>query len=135
MTPSDEFPVTLDQTAEAVQSLVTGNAKPFLALWSRREDVTVMGGFGGYLRGWDHVRQNTELAASRFRGGHISVERVASGTSGELAYAVWLERGDVYVTDGAEAVPLVVRVTQIFRREDDAWKLIHRHGDQVADKS
>ncbi|TMG24017.1 MAG: hypothetical protein E6H96_08430 [Chloroflexi bacterium] len=78
-----------------------------------------MGGFGSYEKGWDRVRQNTEFAASRFRGGvRGAVEEMAVGESGDLAYAVWIERGEVRVEGCDEPAPLAVRVTHVFRRED-----------------
>jgi uncharacterized protein (TIGR02246 family) len=135
MSPAEDLQETLERTVTALQSLVTGDPEPYLALWSRGDDVTVMGGFGGSLRGWDQVRENTKLAASRFGGGQISVEPLATGASGDLAYAVWIERGAVHLPGRAAPAPLVVRVTQLFRREDGAWKLIHRHDDQVTEKS
>lgn len=134
MWADDDFREMLERTVAAVEALVTGDPSPYLALWSQRDDVTVLGGFGGYARGWDQVRQNTELAASRFRGGQIVVEWLASGESGDLGYAIWIERGEVRVTGREDPAPLVVRVTQIFRREDGVWKLIHRHGDQAIEK-
>jgi ketosteroid isomerase-like protein len=122
----------LNRTVAALNHLVDGDAGPYLALWSHADDVTVMGGFGSYEKGWDRVRRNAEFAASRFRGGKLSgVEEMAVGTSGDLAYAVWIERGEVRVEGRDEAGPLVVRVSHVFRREDGAWKVIHRHGDPI----
>jgi uncharacterized protein (TIGR02246 family) len=131
----DDLSAALAQTEAAMQALVAGDAEPFLALWSQRDDVTVMGGFGGHLQGWEQIKQNTQMAASRFAGGRLEFERLAAGISADLAYAVWIERGHVRLSQKAGTTPLVVRVTHIYRREDGSWKVIHRHGDQVTENS
>ena len=48
--------------------------------------------------------------------------------SGDLAYTVGFERGEV-VVDGGKAMPMTIRVTHIYRRIDGEWQLIHRHAD------
>ena len=135
MSPDDDLRETLDRLVAALNRLVTGDPEPFKALLSHGQDVTVFGGFGAYERGWEQVAQNTEFAASRFHGGQVGVEPLAMGTSGDLAYTVWIERGEVRVEGRDEPGPLVLRVTHIFRRETGAWKLIHRHGDPVVEKT
>jgi len=98
--------------------------------------VAVFGAIGGYDRGGDKVRQQTDFVASRFHGGqNLRFEPLAMGASGDLAYTVWIERGEVRVVGRDDYVPLALRVTHIFRRENGDWKLIHRHGDGVAEKS
>ena len=124
-----------DRTRMALDRLVDGDPEPFKALYSHEPDVTVFGGFGAYERGWEQVSQNVEFAASRFRGGHLEIEPLASGVSGDLAYTVWIERGSVLVEGRNEPGSLVVRVTHIFRREDGDWKLVHRHGDPIVEKT
>jgi hypothetical protein len=124
-----------DRTRTALNRLVAGDPEPFKALYSHEPDVTVFGGFGAYERGWEHVSQNIDFAASRFRGGHLEIEPLGSGMSGDLAYTVWIERGTVVVEGRDEPGSLVVRVTHIFRREGAAWKLVHRHGDPIVEKT
>jgi hypothetical protein len=36
---------------------------------------------------------------------------------------------------GGGIIPLTVRVTDIFRHEEGAWRLIHRFGDQVTERT
>jgi ketosteroid isomerase-like protein len=48
--------------------------------------------------------------------------------SGDLAYSVGYERAEVSV-DGGPMRPWKLRVTHIYRREDDQWKVVHRHAD------
>src|SRR5213593_1972316 len=132
MSPEDDLRATLDRTKAALGRLLHGEAGPLLELWSHADDVTVMGAFGSDEMGWDRVRQNTEFAASRFLGGKLgAVEEMAVGISGDLAFAVWIERAEVRVEGRDERGSLVVRATHVFRREGGARKLIHRHGDPI----
>ena len=49
----------------------------------------------------------------------------------ELAYVVWLEHHRSKVGEGEEMVDFPLRVTIIFRQEEDTWKIVHRHTDTV----
>jgi ketosteroid isomerase-like protein len=33
------------------------------------------------------------------------------------------------VIEGRPVEPITVRSTHVYRREDDDWKIVHRHGD------
>jgi ketosteroid isomerase-like protein len=130
----DDLHEIIERTTAAVNSLVMGDAKPFKELYSHEKDVTVFGGFGAYELGWDTVGKNVEFAAGRFHGGKLGIELLAGGISGDLAFTVWIERGEVRLSGHENYTPLAVRVTHIFRREKEGWKLIHRHGDAVVEK-
>ena len=66
---------------------------------------------------------------SRFSDGTpVDFELVASDLSGDSAYTVGYERSSFSV-DGGPVEPHTLRVTHIYRRENGAWKLVHRHAD------
>jgi hypothetical protein len=50
--------------------------------------VTMCGGFGAYEKGWEQVGSRLDWAAAAFREGHSTIEMLAMGVSGDLAYAV-----------------------------------------------
>lgn len=41
----------------------------------------------------------------------------------------------VQMRGNKDAIPMNLRVTEIFRREDNEWKLVHRHADLLASNS
>ena len=47
----------------------------------------------------------------------------------DLAYIVEIERYRARVGGADAMTPVSLRVTTCFRREDDTWKVVHRHGD------
>jgi ketosteroid isomerase-like protein len=55
--------------------------------------------------------------------------------SGDLAYTVAIERSEVRVAGQDKPAPMALRVTHIFRKEDGAWKLVHRHADPLMNKT
>jgi ketosteroid isomerase-like protein len=115
---------------QAEKALHNGDAEPRLAMWSRRDPVTL---FGAWLSdtGWDDVSSTFRVLASRFSDCKAyDVDIVAAGASGDLAYTVAYEHTTVSVEGAPRTYTL--RVTQVYRREDGEWKLAHRHGDELA---
>ena len=114
-----------------VEALHNGDPKPRLEMWSTKDPVTL---FGAAMsgRGWDEVSGIFRSIASRWSDcTDQRVEILAAGVSGDLAYTVELEHTSVSL-DGAPVDPYTLRVTQIYRREDGQWKIVHRHGDQLS---
>jgi ketosteroid isomerase-like protein len=64
----------------------------------------------------------------RFTGGTFAPKDTVVYASGDLAYTVGFERGDVSV-DGGPPQPMTIRVTHIYRHIDGKWRLVHRHAD------
>jgi ketosteroid isomerase-like protein len=59
----------------------------------------------------------------------LNVDHTVVYASGDLAYTVGCERGEVVVDDEGTRRPMVIRVTHIYRRFGEDWKLVHRHAD------
>jgi ketosteroid isomerase-like protein len=62
------------------------------------------------------------------------MEIIAADVSGDLAYTVAIERHVTSIND-APVEPHALRVTQVYRRENGEWKVVHRHGDGLAPQS
>jgi ketosteroid isomerase-like protein len=134
MPRADDFYQTLEQVRTANQHFLAGDSAPYKACWSHTDEVTIFGGWGAYEKGWEQVGPRLDWAAARFLEGQRTIELLSMALSGDLAYTVWIERGETRVVGSDELRPSGLRVTHIFRREEGAWKIIHRHADAIMEK-
>lgn len=127
---SADFKQALEDADDALDRILKGDAEGYKALYSRRQDVTLANPFGGFGHGWDEVVERLERAASYYRGGKAApTEIITQVVEGDLAYVVAVERGSTKVGGQSETSDVAVRVTTIYRHEDDGWHLVHRHAD------
>ena len=127
-----DFDQVVDQNHAAVDEFVRGNNKPLEQLYSRRDDVTLGNPFGPFARGFEEVAKTMERAASYFRDGKaIGFDLVAKEVTSDLAFTVEVERFSSKIGGSEDQTPVSLRVTSIFRNEDDGWKLLHRHADPI----
>ncbi|MBO0847203.1 MAG: nuclear transport factor 2 family protein [Nocardioides sp.] len=115
---------------DAEDALHDGDAAPRFETWSDREPVTL---FGAWLTahnvGETYVAFR-QLASTFSHARECTVDLLAHGVNGDLAYTV--AREITSTTVRGEARDYVLRVTQVYRREDGAWKVVHRHADNEA---
>jgi ketosteroid isomerase-like protein len=122
----------IDLSHLALGEIVKGNVEPFMALYSDRDDVTLGNPFGPFARGRQQVADAGAGAASRYREGEIvGFDPVARHVTADLACVVEVERFRAKVGGGEEPAGVALRVSSVFRREDDGWKLVHRHADPI----
>ncbi len=94
--------------------------------------ATFFGPMGGYRQGAQEVWSQYEHDARSFESGaENQLEILHMAASDGLAYWVGFQRATAHVRGKAEAIPFNLRVTELFRREGDSWKLIHRHADPL----
>jgi ketosteroid isomerase-like protein len=121
----------------AQEAFEKGNPQPFKDICSHADDVTIMGGFGGYEKGWSaQVEKRYDWASARFGGREVErhdVENISLIVTPELAYSVDIER-TAFRSGDLKEVPMTLRVTSIFRLENGEWKLVHRHADPLIDR-
>ncbi len=130
--PIDDFDAIVEEFRRALEAFVTGDPGPVKLLFSRRDDVTLANPFGPPRRGWTEVEDALERAAENFRDGRLlKYEAVSKYATPELGYIVLAERAEAKIGGGEELSPVSLRVTMIFRREGDRWKLAHRHADPI----
>jgi ketosteroid isomerase-like protein len=125
---------TVDRLTRAETALHNGNPAPRMAMWSRHEPLTLLGAaISG--RGWAEIEPIFEqLGASFADCTAYEIEVLAAEASGDLAYLVALEHTTASV-NGAPPAPYSLRVTTVFRREEGAWKVVHRHGDPLTSEA
>jgi ketosteroid isomerase-like protein len=114
---------------EAELALHNGDAGPRRALWSRYEPVSVLGAWRNAFGQQELDRLFTRLEAQFSNCTSYSFELLASDVLGDMAYTAGLEHISTSV-DG-EPRSFVLRVTQLYRREDGQWRVAHRHADTV----
>jgi ketosteroid isomerase-like protein len=125
---------TMTQLSAAQRDFVKGEGAGIKRLFSHREDVTVLGGFGGFEHGWSEVGPRLDWAASHFAGGSYGQETLSTTVGSDVACLVSLERWSYTTPHDAAETLLELRVTQVFRREEGHWRLVHRHADPLLQK-
>ena len=124
-----EFPGFLERCHDALRQHTGGNPRPFLELWSHADDVSLMGGVGGHQVGIDEVSELLTAAAKTLNYETWSAENLVTGFDDTLGFTVELERLTRHT--GGEMEEMRLRATSVYRREDGAWKVVHRHGDSL----
>lgn len=134
--PDAGFLAMLAAMDAAQLELQNGRGAAFKALWSHGDDVTLAGGFGGTIeKGWENVGRRLDWVASQFSNGTNTHERVVAVSDGQLGYVVQAEHLRFRVPGQPEDTTRDYRVTMVFRREKDGWRIVHRQADSNTTKA
>jgi len=124
----ESFASARERVRVALTAMARGNPAPYVQCWATSEHATLFGAWGPVERGFPRLARTFEWVGSRFKEGALVPEDIVAFESGDLAYTVGFERGEVAVDERGPA-PMVIRVTHIYRRFAGEWRLIHRHAD------
>ena len=122
----------LEQKARTQRAWVNGEVSP--EIFGQRAHGTLLNPFGGYSgQGQDGVQAVQQGAISHFSGSATEVESelLHAIVSDDLAVLVMIERSRVQLKGHDEPQPWRLRVTQVFQREGDEWRSVHRHADPL----
>ena len=112
---------------DAEYRLHDGNSAPRRAVWSSNDPVSVLGAWRNAVGQAEIDRLFGYLGESFSKCTSFEYDLLACDVVGDMAYTVCLEHTSASI-DG-EPRSYTLRVTQVYRREDGAWRVVHRHGD------
>ena len=120
----------MERLEAAEQEFVQGRPAEFQSLWSRTDDVTLCGGFGGVERGWQNVISRLDWVSTKYADGSRTSEKISSVVGSDFAYLVQTEVIRARIAGhGAQFSIQELRATMLFRREQEGWRIVHRHAD------
>jgi ketosteroid isomerase-like protein len=120
------------QSEQANAALMRGDLRAYRDLLTITDDFTLMSPFGGTpTRGADFTDERWAAVARYFANGTLEQEVVQTYTSADMVVLAVIERAHVEV-GGLLAQEWALRVTLVYRRENGAWRLAHRHADPLA---
>jgi hypothetical protein len=128
-----DFDAVVEQTYEALAAFVRGDASGMKSLFSRGDDVVLANPLGPPKRGWSGVEEATDRAVvvASFQDGTCEFEEMARQATSEMGYVFHIERVAAKVGESDELSRITLRVTMIYRLEDDGWKIVLRQADPI----
>lgn len=129
----DQF---LDVRKRASDAFVDGDVEPLLAISATTDPATIYPPSGAIVEGAKAVDAGNGEGAKTFApGSENRFEILHSGSDDSLGYWTGIQRSRVVMKGKPEPVEMTLRVTELFRIENGAWKLFHRHADMLADNN
>lgn len=125
-----EFDDFMQRRQQIARDYANGETASLEAIVTQREPATFFSPRGDVQQGASTVVRRYTTDAKSFRaGGNSSLEVLQAGASGDLAFWTGLQHAEVRTRDGEQPVSMTLRITELFRLEDGAYKLVHRHAD------
>ena len=110
-------------------ALHDGDPGPRRDLWSRNEPVSVLGAWQNAFGQQEIDDLFAALGDSFSDCTCYEFELQSYDVVGDAAYTAGLEHTSASVNGQPRTYTL--RATQVYRREDGAWRVAHRHGDTL----
>jgi len=131
MSPSDhEVRAAAGRFYESLnRTLGANDPVPMQALWHHGPEVTALHPDGARDLGWLQVRLLIENWAKHVSGGRIALVAPRVQLLGDVAILTGWERGGLRMND--EQIHVDARVTLVFHREGEDWKVVHHHVDAL----
>jgi ketosteroid isomerase-like protein len=127
MSAENEVGAASRQFYAALNSVANGDARPMADIWSQSADATTMHPIGGRQVGWNQVWDSWQQVAAIASEGRVTLGDQLIRVVGDAAYELGTEH--VVMTLAGHSVRGEVRVTNIYRREGGAWRIVHHHAD------
>jgi ketosteroid isomerase-like protein len=127
MSAENEVRKASKQFYAALNRMANGDASSMADAWSHSATVTTMHPTGGREVGWDEVKGPWGQVAQMASDGQVNLNDQLIQVDGDMAYEVGTEQGQA--TMAGEQVVFNQRVTNIYRRENGTWKIVHHHSD------
>lgn len=123
----------MNRRATATREFCKGNPQPLVSLSTEHDPASLFSPDGAIIKGAQTVTEANERTAATFGPhGDSEFEIIHQASDGRIGYWAGLQRAKVEIDGKMTAMEL--RVTELFRYEDDGWKLVHRHADPFKPK-
>lgn len=127
MSTEDEVRKASKQFYAGLNRMANGDASSMADIWSHSATVTAMHPIGGRQVGWDAIRGSFEQFAQLASDGKVELKNQLIHVAGDMACEVGVENGQMKLA--GQQVTIEHRVTNIYQRQAEAWKMIHHHTD------
>lgn len=125
-----DFQTFMKEREKAALDYTKGDATAVDNLTADSEDVSFFGPDGKALRGSQPVIKAFDQGAAQFGpAGESRLEILHQDANGDVGF--WSGLQHAIVEMGGKRVPMTLRITELFRRFGQEWKLIHRHADML----
>lgn len=112
---------------DALNRMANGQKGAMAGIWDHSDAATAMHPIGGRDVGWEAVRTSFDQVAGVASEAKIALADQLVRVSGDFAYEIGVEKGSF--TMAGQSVGIEQRVTNIYRRQGDGWKIIHHHSE------
>ena len=130
------FPQSFDAafaaSHDALRAMTSGDPAPSQRQYSRRGDEALSNPVSPPIVGHDDIAKETARVAAGLSGGYetFDFEEVVRVVTPDLGYVLGFERINVRRAGSDATTLMALRVTTVFRREPDGWKLVLRFADR-----
>jgi hypothetical protein len=115
-----------------MRDFFNGNPEPINNIYSSSDEISLAQLAGPFVLGRVLVTETASRNAMKYREAvETTFETLTKYVTPEFAYIVQIERTAAKIGGSNELLSLALRVTSIFRCEDNFWRLLHRHVDST----
>ena len=129
------FEKFMKERLKASTDFVEGKFEPLRQISVQQSPATIFGPKGDCVQGVENVNAVNKQGASLFEPGAKNEFEVMHQYADEhLAYWTGIQHSVLKMKGQDDPVIMHLRVTEIFRKENGAWKLMHRHADKLMEQ-
>ena len=125
-----DFDNFLEQRTAAAGAYAAGDPAPVDALVAKEGAATFHSPLGDTVFGAAAVAARYRNDAASFKAGGVTrFEILQQEFSGDLGFWTGFQVATVQFAGQDKPIEMKIRVTEVFRRRDGEWKIVHRHAD------